>query len=269
MELNPELAARFSLEGRVAVITGAASGFGAEASRLFARAGARVVLADINAAGAEATAAQVREAAGEAVVVPTDTANRDQVEALADAAVKAFGALDIWLNIAGVSVWKPIHETAPEEVERTFAINALGVYWGCAAASRVMKQRGHGGAIINISSAGGSAPVAGLASYCMSKAAVNMLTKVCALEFGPFGVRVNAVAPGWIETAMARKPFTDAAGVIDTAGLEAMRAEQAAASPLGILGTAEDIALGLLYLASDASRFVSGQVLTVNGGVSM
>lgn len=269
MAFDPQLAQTISLEGRVAVITGAASGFGAEAARLFARAGARVVLADVNEAGAAATAAQVREAGGEASIMHTDMANREQVDALADAAVKEFGSLDIWLNIAGVSVWKPIFDTSPEDAERTLSVNTMGVYWGCAAAGRVMQKQGRGGAIVNISSAGGTSPVAGLASYCMSKAAVNMLTKVCALEFGPFGVRVNAVAPGWIETAMARKPFTDASGEVDTVGLEKMRAEQAAASPLGICGKPEDIALGLLYLASDASRFVTGQVLTVNGGVSM
>ncbi|MGE3691560.1 MAG: SDR family NAD(P)-dependent oxidoreductase [Novosphingobium sp.] len=269
MAFDPDLAKTISLEGRVAVITGAASGFGAEASRLFARAGARVVLADLNEAGAAATAAQVREAGGEASVMRTDTANRDEVDALAEAAVKEFGSVDIWLNIAGVSVWKPIFETSAEDAERTLAVNTMGVYWGCAAAARVMQAQGKGGAIVNISSAGGTSPVAGLASYCMSKAAVNMLTKVCALEFGVFGVRVNAVAPGWIETAMARKPFVDASGATDEAGLEAMRAAQAAASPLGINGSTQDIALALLYLASDASRFVSGQVLTVNGGVSM
>lgn len=269
MAFDPQLAQTISLEGRVAVITGAASGFGEEASLLFGRAGARVVLADINEAGAAATAARVREAGGEASVMRTDMANREQVEALADAAVKEFGALDIWLNIAGVSVWKPIFETRPEDAERILSVNTMGVYWGCAAAGRVMKEQGRGGAIVNISSAGGASPVAGLASYCMSKAAVNMLTKVCALEFGNFGVRVNAVAPGWIDTPMAAGMYKRPDGTFDPALREQVLKEQAAASPLNMLGTPEDIALGLLYLASDASRFVTGQVLTVNGGVSM
>lgn len=269
MAFDPALAQTISLEGRVAVITGAASGFGAEASRLFARAGARVVLADINEAGAAATAAQVREAGGEASVMCTDMACRDEVDALAEAAVKEFGALDIWLNIAGVSVWKPIFDTSPEDAERILSINTMGVYWGCAAAARAMQQQGRGGAIVNISSAGGTSPVAGLASYCMSKAAVNMLTKVCALEFGPFGVRVNAVAPGWVDTPMASSMYKRADGTFDPAIREQVLKEQAAASPLNMLGKPEDIALGLLYLASDASRFVTGQVLTINGGVSM
>ncbi len=269
MAFDPELAQAISLEGRVAVITGAASGFGAEASRLFARAGARVVLADINEAGAAATAAQVREAGGEAIIVPTDMARRDQVEALADAAGNGFGALDVWLNIAGVSVWHPIFETRPEDAERIMSVNAMGVYWGCAAAGRVMKQFGRGGAVVNISSAGGASPVAGLAAYCMSKAAVNMLTKVCALEFGGFGVRVNAVAPGWIDTPMASTMYKQPDGSFDPAIRDRVLKEQAAASPLGILGTTQDIAQALLYLASDASKFVTGQVLTVNGGVSM
>jgi 3-oxoacyl-[acyl-carrier protein] reductase len=269
MAFDPALAATISLEGRVAVITGAASGFGAEAARLFARAGARVLLADINEAGVAATAAQIREAGGEASILPTDMARREEVDALADAAVKEFGALDVWLNIAGVSVWQPIFETRPEDAERIMAVNTMGVYWGCAAAGRAMQAQGKGGAIVNISSAGGASPVAGLAPYCMSKAAVNMLTKVCALEFGPFGVRVNAVAPGWIDTPMASTMYKNADGTFDPAIREAVLKEQAAASPLGILGKPDDIALALLYLASDASRFVTGQVLTVNGGVSM
>ena len=269
MAFDPALAQAISLEHRVAVITGAASGFGAEAARLFARAGARVVLADINEAGAMATADEVRAAGGEASVMHTDMANRDAVDALAEAAVKEFGGLDVWLNIAGVSVWKPIFETSPADAERILAVNTMGVYWGCAAAGRAMQAHGRGGAIVNISSAGGASPVAGLASYCMSKAAVNMLTKVCALEFGPFGVRVNAVAPGWIDTPMAATMYKNAAGEVDPAIREAVLKEQAAASPLNILGEPSDIALALLYLASDASRFVSGQVLTVNGGVSM
>lgn len=269
MAFDPALAQTISLEGRVAVITGAASGFGAEAARLFARAGARVVLADINEAGAAATAAQVREAGGEASVMRTDMASREEVDALAEAAVKEFGALNIWLNIAGVSVWKPIFETRPEDAERTLAVNTMGVYWGCAAAGRAMQAGGKGGAIVNISSAGGASPVAGLAPYCMSKAAVNMLTKVCALEFGAFGVRVNAVAPGWIETPMASTMYKNEDGSFDPAIREKVLAEQAAASPLNILGETRDIGLGLLYLASDAARFVTGQVLTINGGVSM
>jgi len=263
-----ELAQTFSLEGRTAVITGAASGLGREIACVLALAGANTVLADVNRTGLTETAEMVRASGHAAHTQETDVSVSSELDALGDAAIAAFSRIDIWVNVAGTVILSPILDTDPKAAERLLAVNALGVQHGCAAAGRLMKERG-GGAIVNISSAGGVLPVPGMSTYCMSKAAVNQLTRVCALEFGPFNIRVNAVAPGWIETPMGSAVFRDAKGEIDPEARERYLAEQRAQSPIGITGTPADIAYAVLYLVSDASRFVTGQVLTVNGGVSM
>jgi 3-oxoacyl-[acyl-carrier protein] reductase len=231
-------------------------------------AGARLVLADIDRAGLETTAAAVRMAGVEALVCPTDVSQLHEMEALADFATRETGHLDIWLNGAGVSCLGTILDSDPEQMARTVNINMMGSYWGCRAAGRIMRER-KGGAIVNFSSGGGAKPLPGMALYAMTKAAVNSLTQTCAAEFGPFGIRVNAVAPGWIETPMSSVLFRDEHGQFSEALRDKVRVQMASRSPLGILGVPSDIAFAMLYLAGDASRFVTGQVITVNGGESI
>ncbi len=266
MGLKPEIADMFSLEGRVAVITGAGSGLGQETARLFAVAGATVVLADINASALEATAEMVRAAGGKAIVHPTNVADRDEVEALADAAVRECGGLDCWVNSAGITLWKTVIDASREEAERVVAINMMGTYWGCAAAGRVMRDHG-GGTIVNISSTAGESPVPTLSVYGMTKAGVNQLTKVCAKEFGPSGIRVNAVVPGWIDTPINTSMYRDASGEVDLTSREKVMEQMASMSPLGLTGLAVDIATAVLYLSTPASRYVTGELLRVSGGV--
>lgn len=268
MEWDAELVAAFTLTGRTIVITGAGSGLGQEAARIFAKAGADLVLADVDTAGLAQTAALVEAAGGRSHCRPTDVARRDEVDALAQAALEQWGRLDVWVNGAGVSYLHSLLDTDPDKAERVIAINMMGAYWGSVAAARVMRDR-EGGAIVNISSGGGAKPLPGIGLYGMSKAAVNSLTWTSAAEFGPFGVRVNAVAPGWIETPMSRDLFRDETGAISEERTRTVRRQMQDNSPLGILGRPSDIAHALLYLASDASRFVTGQILAVNGGESM
>jgi 3-oxoacyl-[acyl-carrier protein] reductase len=266
--MHREIENAFSLQGRCAVITGAASGIGRQAAITLAQAGAHVVLADVNAAGLEATAAAVTAFGGVASIRKVDVTDRDAVEALGDFALEVGGRLDVWANIAGVILAVPIVDATEAQLDRLLDVNLKGTYWGCAAAARRMTARG-GGSIINISSAGADFPAPGLSIYAMTKSAVSMLTRTLAHEAGPFGVRANAIAPGFIDTPMIAYRYSTSEGGIDMAKKAAILADRAKGSVLGITGEPADIAYAILYLASDAARFVTGQVLRPNGGVAM
>jgi 3-oxoacyl-[acyl-carrier protein] reductase len=264
MVWDERIAGAFSLEGRVAVITGAASGLGREAAHVLSSAGARVVLADINQAGLEETAALAQRGAPP-VVCPTDISQPSEIEALAAAALDC-GRLDIWVNSAGITAWEDVVSASPEATARVVAINMMGTFWSCSVAGRVMVAQGRG-SIVNISSTAGDSPVPQLSVYGMTKAAVNQLTRVCALEFGQAGVRVNAVVPGWIDTPINESMYRDPGGAVVPEMREQVLEDMAAISPLGLTGVPLDIGLAVLYLASDASRFVTGQMLRVSGGI--
>lgn len=264
--LSNELIEQFSLQGRTAVITGAAGGIGRQAAITFTQAGANVVIADVGIAGLEETAEMVAAAGGKATVVPTDVSDRDQVNALADAAINTHGRLDIWANVAGVIRYMNIVDATPEDVEFITKVNLWGTYWGVAAAGRAMTN---GGSIINVSSAGGDMPAPTLSIYAMTKAAVSHLTRCAAVELGANDIRVNAIAPGFTDTPMVQGRWTNADGSVNEAERESYTSTRAAQSPLGTIATAEDQSWAMLYLASDASRFVTGQVIRPNGGVVM
>lgn len=263
---SDELVEQFSLHGRTAVITGAAGGIGRQAAITFTQAGADVVIADVGVEGLEETAALVAEAGGTAVVVPTDVSDRDQVNALAIAAVRANGRLDVWANVAGVIRNSLIVDSTPEDVQFVTGVNLFGTYWGIAAAGRAMKN---GGSIINVSSAGGEMPAPTLSIYAMTKAAVSHLTRCAAMELGAANIRVNAIAPGFTDTPMVQRNWTKPDGTVDDDAREGLLASRSAQSPLRTTGTPEDQTWAMLYLASDASRFVTGQVIRPNGGVVM
>lgn len=263
----PPVSEAFSLAGRTAVVTGAGSGLGRAIARMLAQAGARLVLADIDERGMDETPALIEAAGGRALAVPTDVSLPERLDALADAAAALDGRLDCWVNSAGIAYAAAVLEATPAAIERIFAINVHGSYWGSVAAAKAMRRCGHGGSIINVSSVAGDSPVSSLCVYGMTKAAVNQMTRGFALELGSDGIRVNAIVPGFIDTPINAIMYRNAEGVADPDLRARLFSDMAALAPLGRTGEAADIALAALYLACDASSFVTGQLLKISGGV--
>ena len=246
---------RYSLEGHVAVVTGAGRGIGEGIAKDFAKAGAKVVVAARRTNEIEAVAESIRQSGGEAISVTTDVTNDTALDALAKAAFDTFGKLTIWVNNAGGSPMRmPIRELPRNEWDRTIALNLTSIYTGSIAAAKYMEK----GAIINITSGAGTGPVPGSAHYGAAKAGTNSLTWTLAAEFAP-NIRVNAVAPGAIPTEVMLKAIGRDESQLDQV-LEEWNI------PLGRLGTPEDISSACIYLASDAASWVSGEILRVGGG---
>jgi 3-oxoacyl-[acyl-carrier protein] reductase len=266
--VNPEALAAFDLTGRVAVVTGAASGIGRASAELLGAAGAAVLCADLDLDGAQSTAVQLAEAGTRALARRVDVTGAGELDALVDAAVTDLGRLDVMANVAGIILQAPVVDFEDDAFDRIMAVNLTGVFRGCRAAARVMSVQGSG-SIVNMASAAIDTPSPGLAGYGMAKAAVVQLTRVLATEMGPLGVRVNAVAPGFVETAMTSRRFVSTDGTVDEAHRQAVLDAVARSTPLRMVGRPEDIAHAVLYLASDASRFVTGQIVRPNGGVAM
>jgi 3-oxoacyl-[acyl-carrier protein] reductase len=266
--LHDDLVRAFSLKDRVAVVTGAGKGIGASAAVMFGKAGANVVLVDVDKPALDDAVAHVEAVGVKAIGIPCDVSQRAEVDAVANQAVAELGRLDIWSNVAGIIPQGLITEMEEEPLRRVIDVNLLGTYWGCAAAARVMTDVGRG-SIINISSGGGEMPVPTMSGYGMTKAGVISLTRTLAAEVGRTGMRVNCVAPGFIDTPMNTRNVRDENGDIDPEKQQSLFAMRAAQSPMGVIGEPDDIAYCMLYLASDASRFVTGQVLRPNGGVFM
>jgi 3-oxoacyl-[acyl-carrier protein] reductase len=245
----------FQLADKVALVTGGSRGIGRAVCVALARAGAKVV---VNYSGNEEAAAEtlrlVREAGSDGELARFDVADEQAVDQAISDIAKRYGRFDILVNNAGIALDQILLRVKPEELERTMAVNLGGTLWCCKAAIRVMMRKRYG-RIVNLSSVVGETGNPGQAVYSASKAAIIGLTKTLAREYASRGVTVNAVAPGFIETDM-------------TAGLpEAVKQAAVAQTPLGRMGTAEDVAAAVLYLASDEAGYVTGQVIRVNGGM--
>ncbi|MHB8511588.1 MAG: SDR family NAD(P)-dependent oxidoreductase [Actinomycetota bacterium] len=263
-----ELAEAFSLAGKTAVVTGAASGIGRATALVLASAGASVVAADINEEGLSETLKQIANAGGIAVSQRTNVTIKDEVDALADRAVSEFGALDVMCNVAGVA-WDGLVTDATEEMlDRSLAVNLKGVFFGCQAAVRVMSARGSG-SIINVSSSIIDQPAPKYGLYGMAKAAIAHLTLTLALEAGRSGVRVNAIAPGFTVTEFTSRHAYNEDGTLNQERYDAFVKQMQKISPIGRVGEAIDQAYLILYLASDAAKFCTGQIWRANGGQTM
>ncbi|HTX51216.1 MAG TPA: glucose 1-dehydrogenase [Caulobacteraceae bacterium] len=249
------------LDGKVAVITGAASGMGKAASLLFAREGARVVLADLNVAGGEAVAAEASEAGQPCVFQRTDVSAEADVQALVARALSEFGRLDVMFNNAGIGgAIGSLEGISVEDWDRTQAVCLRGVFLGIKHSVAPMRAQG-GGAIVSTASIAGLDGYAGLHAYCAAKAGVVNLTRSAALEFAHEKIRVNCIAPGGVST-----PILSLGG--GGFNKEATDAALVNAQPLPLAGQPEDIAEAALFLASDAARFVTGHCLVVDGGAT-
>ncbi|MER7691993.1 SDR family NAD(P)-dependent oxidoreductase [Streptomyces sp. NPDC097610] len=256
----------FRLDGKVAVVTGGGSGIGRASADVLAAAGARVVVADLDAQSAEATTAGIKENGGEAVARQVDVADPAAVTALIDETVSGLGQLDVLVNNAGIMIRRPLTEVPPEEFDRVLSVNLKSVLYGSQAAARVMRP---GSSIVNTLSTIIDFATAGTGSYAAAKKGGEALTRTFAVELGARGIRVNGVAPGWTDTGITRERHTDSSGRFEQDRFDELAGKMATVSPLRTVAEPVDSAYAVLYLASEASRFVTGHVIRVNGGASM
>lgn len=242
----------FDLKGKVAVVTGGASGIGLATVKMFLEKGAKVVFADYNEAAGIEVEKDLKEQFENVIFKYVDVSDEESVENLVTSTVDTFGRLDIMVNNAGIGILKQTHELTDEEYKRVISINQDGVFYGCKYAITEMLKTG-GGSIVNTSSILGSVGEAGAMAYNASKGAVNLMTKSLAVEYASQGIRVNAVAPGYVESGMVNR---EALGDFYD-GLVARH-------PIGRLGTADEIAHAIVFLCEN--EFVTGITVLVDGG---
>jgi len=245
----------FDLTGKVALVTGASRGLGKAMALALAQAGADIALAARGVEGLERTAEEVRALGREALVRPTDVTQVAQIKALVQHTLGRFDHLDILIPAAGINIRGPALDFAEADWDRVMAVNLKGVFFTCQAAGRVMIEQGSG-SIITVASLTTTFGFPNIIPYCASKGGVGQLTKGLASEWAPYGVRVNAVAPGYYRTAMTEPLFQD----------PKFREYIRSRIPMKRPGVPEDLAGAVVFLASDASAYITGQILFVDGG---
>jgi len=247
---------RFSLEGKVAIVTGSSRGIGRAIATGLAGAGAAVVVNGRNAESVKAVAEAIMDGGGASLPVTADVSKAAGVENLIQKTVERFGRLDILINNAGISPYYKSAETMTEtEWDEVMAVNLKGVFLCCRAAGRVMIPQ-KSGRIINISSIAGQVALPRLIAYCAAKGAVERITRVLAVEWAPHHILVNSIAPGWVETDLTK-------GLRENPALQDALIRQV---PLARFGKAEDIVGAAIYLSSDAASYVTGGTLCIDGG---
>ena len=260
------------LDGKVALLSGAARGIGGQTARRMAEAGAKVVIGDVLQGPGEALAEEINKNGGEARFIVLDVTSEKDWAAAVKLATDTFGGLDILVNNAGLFFGRDFEEISFGDWERLVAVNLTGVFLGTRCCADALRARGktspHGSAIVNLAS------IAGLVGsqldplYSMTKGGVTTFTKSTALHFGRKGdrIRVNSIHPGVIETDMGAQTFVARAGQVGSNDAEAARQQSMKMHPIGRLGVADDIALGIVFLASDDAGFMTGAGLVVDGG---
>ena len=247
------------VKGKVAIVTGGAGGLGKAHALLLAKEGAKVVVTDTNEAQGKRVAEEINEQGGEAIFVKHDVSSEKEWDRVIRETLERFGKLDILVNNAGVNIWKKIEDTTLDEWRWLMSVNLDGVFLGTKYAIGAMKKSG-GGSIINISSVAGIVGTLDTSAYHASKGGVRIFTKAAALECSKAGydynIRVNSVHPGVIKTAMVEGLLND----------EDKMKSALSWHPIGHFGEPEDIAYGVLYLASDESKFITGAELVIDGG---
>lgn len=251
----------FDITGKVAIVTGAASGIGRAIALDLAESGSNVVIADTALGGAEEVGREIQSAGGKAIAIKTDVTDRKDVEQMVQRTIEKFGRIDILINNAGIQVRSSVMYMKEDDLDRTFEVNLKGAILCSQAAARHMVEQ-KSGKIVNMgSSLSSRASVCNLsgggADYCASKAAVQAFTRTLAMELGPYGINVNAVAPGPTNTPMQE-------GLWEMATVYYQNSV-----PLGRLAEPEDIADVVVFLVTDAARFITGQTIHVNGGQVM
>ena len=243
------------LDGKVAIISGGAKGQGAAEAKLFAEEGAKVVITDILDEEGKALESEIVASGGIASFFHVDVTRSSDWNDVVSFTQEAYGEINILVNNAGILLRKSVEETTVEEWDRVNDINSKGVFLGTKAVIPAMRSAG-GGSIVNISSV---AALIGIspAAYTASKGSVRLLTKSTAVQYGPEGIRCNSVHPGWVETDMIKEALSDSD----------IRKERLQVVPLQMFGSVMDVAYGVLYLASDESRYVTGSELVIDGGV--
>ncbi|MFA5228732.1 MAG: SDR family NAD(P)-dependent oxidoreductase [Candidatus Paceibacterota bacterium] len=237
------------LENKIAIVTGSSSGIGKAIAEKFVFEGAKVVFSDINEV-------DVSQFGDKAIFVKCDVSKSSEVDALINACVDKFGKVDVMVNNAGIGSLGDILTTSDDVWHKTIEINLSGVFYGIRAAGKVMKEKGIKGSIINMSSILGSVGFNGAISYCAAKGGINQLTKASGVELSKLGIRVNSIAPGFIKTNMTKGVQED----------ESTKKFIESMTPLGYMGEPDDIANAAVYLASDDAKYVTGNILYVDGG---